>query len=205
MPQREKKPWQQGSIATWKVFAIRKVFLYIPDFFWTKSGIFLDTMENSHVFWKSYQTISSSGQVSNNNQEKIFLIWNISRQQGKVSFILEKFSDNICYRTSFQQDSGQNLFNLEHFQIVWKSFTYSGKVSGHYMFPVKFPTKFWIKFFKKNTFLDKIWIICKQYGKCSFSLIKFQDKISLRINYLTSFRTEFRKNLFPDKIWNIPG
>ena len=119
-----------------------KFFLYIFDTFWTKSGIFLDSMEHFHLFWKSFQTISASGQDSNKIPEKINLFWNICRKYGKVSVLLEKFPDNICSRTSFQQDSKQNLFCLEHFQIVWKRLNYSGKVSGQYLFPDKFPTRF---------------------------------------------------------------
>ena len=160
---------------------------------------------------------------------KFHLFWNISRQYGKVSFILEMFPDNICFLTSFQQDSGQNLLNLEHLQIICKSYIYSGKVSRQNLFLDMFPDKvldkicfrtkpgifpdsrekisfilekfteffspnyFSDKNFRKKYVLDKIWIDSRQYGKYSFNLIRFQDKISFRIYYLTSFRSQFQK------------
>ena len=155
-------------------------------FLQTKSGIFLDSMENFHLFWKSSQTISASGQVSNKTLDKIYLFWNISRWYEKVSFILEKFLDNICFRSSFQQYSGQNLFNLEHFQILWKSFIYPGKVSAQNLFLDIFPDQFLDQIFfqtKPGIFPDSMEFfyllsksISKKYFPNNFSDQNFRKK-----------------------------
>ena len=126
-------------------------------------------MQKFPLFWKSFRTISAPRQVSYKIPNKIYLIWNISRWYWKVSFILEKFLDNICSWTSFQQESGQNIFDLEHFPILWKSFIYSEKVSGQNLFLDMFPDKF----LDKICFQTKPGIFPFGMEKISFTLEKF--------------------------------
>ena len=86
--QREKNLGSRVALLPGKFLPSGKFFYVYMIFFRTKSGIFLDSMENFHLFWKSFQTISSSRQVSSKILGKIYLICNISREYGKVSLIL---------------------------------------------------------------------------------------------------------------------
>ena len=63
--QREKNLGSRVTLLPGKFLPSGKFFYIYVIFFCTKSGIFLDSMENFHLFWKCFQTISASGQVSN--------------------------------------------------------------------------------------------------------------------------------------------
>ena len=217
--QREKNLGNRVAVLPGKFLPSGKFFFFIyMIFFGTKSGILLDSKENLHLFRRSLQTIFASRQVSNKILEKFYLFWNISRQYGKVLFILEifstvsapgqvsnkipdknylfmnisrqygkvsffveKFPDNIGLWTTFHQYFVQILFNMEHFQIVQKSFIYSGKFSGQYLFLDMFPDKF----LDKICFRTKPRIFANSMEKISFTLEKFTEKNIFQIIFWT--------------------